>query len=313
MYKNSPRSISAVELLGLDEKDLYYINFDEFIKLHPELIKYDDNYQLKIYNHKEERRKKNIENAIKKRKELIDNSLENKQMDITLKNNPSSLSLKELNFSLIDEEKEKLRQMLILKNKINYELKLSEKEKKNKEKYLSLERNLDEIKQLRQKIKQDKILKQQLSDMQRKERLKIDYEEYLKYQNEIKEREQRIEDNVEKTQREKFEENEIRKKISRQKEDEFRLKLEQKNILELENINNKRQKIRLKYDIHKKNLEDIKKEKETENQEKLKYTEEKTIKAINTISELETNNYNHMKNKMNLRQELVMVKLLMIF
>ena len=50
-------------------------------------------------------------------------------------------------------------------------------------------------------------------------------------------------------------------------------------------------------------MEDIKKEKETENQEKLKYTEEKTIKAINTISEHETNNYNYMKNKMNLRQE----------
>mgnify|MGYP003571367552 CR=1 FL=1 len=305
MPKNSPRSKSAIELLGIDEKELYYINFDEFIKLHPELIKYDESYQLKIYNHMEERRKKNIENAIKKRKELIDNSLENKQLDITLKNNPSSLTLKEINFSLIDEEKEKLRQMLILKNKINYELKLSEKEKRNKEKYLSLERNIDEIKQFRQKIKQDKILKQQLSDMQRKERLKLDYEEYLKYQNEIKEREQRIELNVEKTQREKIEENEIRKKLSRQKEDEFRLKLEQKNILELENINNKRKKIRLKYDIHKKNLEDIKKEKETENQEKLKYTEEKTIKAINTISELETNNYNYMKNKMNLRQESV--------
>ena len=35
-------------------------------------------------------------------------------MDITLKNNPSALSLKEINFSLIDEEKEKLRHMLIL-------------------------------------------------------------------------------------------------------------------------------------------------------------------------------------------------------
>jgi len=69
--KNSPRSKSAIELLGIDEKELYYINFDEFIKLHPELIKYDESYQLKIYNHMEERRKKNIENAIKKRKELI--------------------------------------------------------------------------------------------------------------------------------------------------------------------------------------------------------------------------------------------------
>ena len=42
--------------------------------MHPELIRYDKSYQLKIYNHMELKRKKNIENAIKKRKELIDNS-----------------------------------------------------------------------------------------------------------------------------------------------------------------------------------------------------------------------------------------------
>ena len=37
------------------------------------------------------------------------------------------------------------------------------------------------INQYRQKLKNEKLLKDQISEMQRKERLKLDYEEYLKY------------------------------------------------------------------------------------------------------------------------------------
>lgn len=40
------------------------MTFEEYIQLHPELIKYDDNYKLRLYNHIEEKRRKNIENAI---------------------------------------------------------------------------------------------------------------------------------------------------------------------------------------------------------------------------------------------------------
>ena len=148
-------------------------------------------------------------------------------------------------------------------------------------------------------------MKEQLSEMQRKERLKLDYEEYLKYQNEIKEREQRVDSNVEKKHREKIEENELRKRLNRQKENEFRIKLEQKNSIELDNINNKRKQLRLKYEIHKKNLDDIKKGKSTENHEKSKNTEEKIIKAFNIISKVETSNYNNMTNQMNLKNEIV--------
>ena len=305
LNKNSPRSKSAIELLGLDEKNLCYKTLDEYIKSNPELIKYNNRYQLKLYNHMEEKRRKNIESAIKKRKELIDNSLEKQKKEILLKNNPSFFSLKEDNMTFLDEEKEKLRQLLVLKTKINYELSLTEKEKRQKLKFLCLEKNIDEIKQIRQHLKREKLMKEQLSEMQRKERLKLDYEEFLKYQNEIKEREQRVDSNVEKKHREKIEENELRKRLNRQKENEFRIKLEQKNSIELDNINNKRKQLRLKYEIHKKNLDDIKKGKSTENHEKSKNTEEKIIKAFNIISKVEASNYNNMMNQMNLKNEIV--------
>ena len=40
LYNNSPRSKSAIELLGIEESNLYYVSYDEFIKSHPELIFY---------------------------------------------------------------------------------------------------------------------------------------------------------------------------------------------------------------------------------------------------------------------------------
>ena len=79
-------------------------------------------------------------------------------------------------------------------------------EEKNPKKEKLIIPNLDDfynIKQLKQKIVREKLLKQKLYDMQRMERLKIDYDEYLKYQNNIREREKRFENNVEKTQRER--------------------------------------------------------------------------------------------------------------
>ena len=173
LYKNSPRSKTAIELLGIEENILYYVSYDEFIKSHPELIGQDNNYKLKAYNRMENKRRKYIEEAINKRKELIDNSLNEPKKDESLKRYPSALHIKIGNFGPYNEEKEKFRQMLILKNKINYELKLSEKEKKNKQKYLNKEKSMDELKFWREKIKREKQLKEQVSEMQRQERRRI--------------------------------------------------------------------------------------------------------------------------------------------
>ena len=63
-------------------------------------------------------------------------SLESPKQEKNINQFPSILTSGE---SLIQHngEKEKFRQMLILKTKINYDLNLYEKEQKNKEKYLN--------------------------------------------------------------------------------------------------------------------------------------------------------------------------------
>ena len=249
------------------------------------------------------KRKKNIENAIKKRKELIDNSFNKEKKEILSINPLPSVVLRGNYKTIADEEKGKYRQLMILKNKIKFDLKLSEKEKKNNEKYLNQEKVIEGIKQLKQKIVREKLLKQKLYDMQRMERLKIDYDEYLKYQNNIREREKRFENNVEKTQRERKEENEIKKKLSRQKENEFRIKLEQKTNLENELINDKRELLKLKYEKQKYHLDVIKRGKSKENQEKSRIYEEKTVNAINSITKNENNNSNIYMNKIHSKEK----------
>ena len=305
LSKYSPRSKSAIELLGIDEKNLYYISFDEFVKSHPELIKYDQTYKLKMYNYMEEKRKKYIENAIQKRKQLINMSLENPKQEINTNILPPILTARDNNLTQYNEEKEKFRQMLVLKSKINYELNLFEKERKTKEKYVNKEKVIDEIKQWKQRMKDEKLLKEQLSEMRRKEKQKFEYEEFLKYLNDVKEREQKIDNNVEKTQKEKIEENNIRKTVNKQKEEEFKEKIQKLNDIELEKINDKREKIKLKYLVQKNNLDEIKKEKSIESHVKSKSTDEKTIKAFKVISDLETSNYNNKINLIKIKQDTV--------
>ena len=302
LYKNSPRSKSAIELLGIEESTLYYNSYDEFIKLHPELIGQDNNYKLKAYNRMENKRRKYIEDAIKKRKELIDNSLNVPKKEVSLKRYPSALNIKIGNFSLYNEEKEKFRQMLILKNRINYELKLSEKERKNKQKYINKEKSIDGLKFWREKMKREKQLKEQISEMQRQERRRIEYEDFLKYLDEVKLRQQRSEINVEKTQREKIEENEQRKKVNIQKEGEFKEKKEKMNMEENEKLEIQREKLKLKYEIQKKNFDEINKDKINENQIKSKNTEEKSKNAFNLILKNESDYYNFKTNQIKLKQ-----------
>ena len=297
--------------MGLKEHGQYHISFDENINLHPELKQYNENYQSKNYNYMEEIRRKNIEVACKKRRELINNLLEKDKKEIT--KSCSSLNLKPKKIFLLDNENKKMRQLLVIKSKIKFELKLSEIEKQNKQKHLQLEKNIFGIKQFRQKLKEEKIFKEELSDLQRKEKLESDYKEYLNHQNEIKNRNQRVQNNFEKMQKQKFEDNKFKKLLSRQKEDEFKLKLEFKNLKEIENRNNKLKNLRLKFEIQKKNFEDIKKEKETEYHEKAKITEEKRIRALNSISEFSNIFNNYKRNQIELKSEKACANRIKIF
>ena len=70
-YYNSPNSLEALATLGIEEERLYYLSFDEFLQIHPELKNVQRDLQERRYNHFEEKRKKFIDEAQKKRKEII--------------------------------------------------------------------------------------------------------------------------------------------------------------------------------------------------------------------------------------------------
>ncbi len=70
---NSPRSLEALNLLGIEPQKLYYTTFKEFFENHPELKVLDKYLQEYRYQHHEEKRLNRIKMATEKRSELINN------------------------------------------------------------------------------------------------------------------------------------------------------------------------------------------------------------------------------------------------
>ena len=68
---NSPRSKKALLLLGLEEKDLFYISKNDFFHNHPELTKLNEDFKLKKYENYENIRKSRIKKAIELRRAII--------------------------------------------------------------------------------------------------------------------------------------------------------------------------------------------------------------------------------------------------
>ena len=79
---NSPTSIEACRLIGVDQEELFSLTLDEYILAHPEAKNLDKSLQEERYNHYEENRKANIEAAKSKRSELLDPEKNNKSKTI---------------------------------------------------------------------------------------------------------------------------------------------------------------------------------------------------------------------------------------
>ena len=129
---NSPRSIEAIKLLGIEFSSLYFIPFETYISQHKELKSFTKELQERRYNHFESKRKIKIELAKEKRKELIE------KKSRMIKSN-STQYLKNINSTMINQEKERLillknQQISELKNRIEFEFKVEELRKKNDEK-----------------------------------------------------------------------------------------------------------------------------------------------------------------------------------
>ena len=279
---NSPRSKEAIKLLGLEEDMLYYIPFTEYLKNHPELSNLDKDLQQKKYNHVENRRKKYIEDLILKRRAIIsdDNEKKNKINETLLNKNSFELELS----AKLQKDNQKLKfiknqQISEIKNRIEYDFKLFDLQRKNEEKYLNQEKNLEEIKKKKQQIQMEKLKKEKLLEIGRQEKIKEEYQAFLKAKKVLMEKEKQLEIEVENRKREKEIENENKKKLNQQKKEHYLLKVKQLYNEELEKRNQAREQLKKKEEIQKKNLEEIRKEKEIETREKIRKTEEKILKA----------------------------------
>ena len=70
---NSPISQEAMKMLGLEEKDIYDLSFEQYLKRHFEAKTLDKELQKERYDHYKETREKLLKEAIQKRKELLNN------------------------------------------------------------------------------------------------------------------------------------------------------------------------------------------------------------------------------------------------
>ena len=75
---NSPYSLMACELIGIDQEDLVFLSKDDYIKKNQECQNLSKELQEARYNHYNSRRRKLIDNAKKKREELLEEKNNNK-------------------------------------------------------------------------------------------------------------------------------------------------------------------------------------------------------------------------------------------
>ena len=89
MRINSPYSLMACELIGIEQEDLFFLSRDEYLKKNQECQNLNKELQEERYNHYNSRRRKLIEDAKKKREELLEakNNIKNRTNYNTNNNN----------------------------------------------------------------------------------------------------------------------------------------------------------------------------------------------------------------------------------
>ena len=102
---NSPISQEAMKMLGLEEKDMYDLSFEQYLKRHFEAKTLDKELQKERYDHYKETREKLLNEAIQKRKELLNNE-EKSQSKKKKKKTQEIENIKEENEQKENENKE---------------------------------------------------------------------------------------------------------------------------------------------------------------------------------------------------------------
>ena len=257
MILTSPRSIEVCRQKGVDIKDLYFYNFYEFRKMHPELTSLNIEIQKSHYFHEQGVREVLLSQLIRERRELINN-----ENEYHLKQKEEKKRLEqEKRIKMKDENPEKF-----FKKKAANDIEVT-KNKQKKQLFNILEANLREA-----YIKKEKELKSQLEENKKNDLL---YEERMrkkeqeKHKKFLEEQKQRKEQMIIEEQKKIKMEYEQKEKIREQKEKD---RIKYNNMLAKEKEKERKEKAErfkenLEYIEHrKKRMQEEREFKETEKQ-----------------------------------------------
>ena len=284
---NSPRSLEACRQLGIIPSELYFQDFDTYVKLNPEVIGLPKEIQKIRFENIDNYRKETIQMVIEQREKIINNQEQkDKNLETTgnIKTNISKIISNETHRNtLANEEIPEEKQIIPTYNLEEQLNNIIEKEKKNLEKLKRRQKNEIEA-EIETKIKGEMI--RQKSELKEKriqflnERLHQNLADMAK-----KEEQKRIE-------KEKRREDDLKKKISKQEEQ------------------NKK-----KHEIEQKRLKEIKEQQEKERQDELKKREEEKIKfekrreaVLNHQREIELENQEKQKRLEQKEKERMQIK-----
>ena len=201
---NSPRSLEACRQLGIIPNELYFQDFETYVKMNPEVIALPKEIQKIRFENIDNYRKETIQMVIDQREKIISLSQEKIfQTSINLKktqNNTPELTSENNN-------DEKQMQIYNLDEQLNS---MIEKEKKNLEKLKRRQKNEIEA-EIESKIKSEMI--RQKSELKEKHIQLLNEKLHEKLNDQAKKEEQK------RIEKEKRRENDLKKKLIKQEEE----------------------------------------------------------------------------------------------
>ena len=317
---NSPFSLSAFELLGIDENDLIFISKDEYLRKNQDCQNLKKELQEERYYHFNLKRLKLIELAKKKREELIqenkeqikkcteNENFENTEHNTNIKNDAyktfytkrdklkksSSVGMMRMTggfkgvwgtSTAIKEERERLRKLkerqeINIRLQIDYECAMEENRRKNIEK-MKLKEEKEEIKRKEKK----KLLMEKLRKDEEKEKNRKKKEEEYNHKIEEKRKNDEIKEKLkQEEEQKKKEEEEIERKrqikLQEKKDKEFREKVDSINKQKHFRLLEKQKILDQKDKRRKFNMEKLKEINTKKMNEMHKMMEEKITKAL---------------------------------
>ena len=235
---NSPRSLEACRQLGIIPNELYFQDFETYVKMNPEVIALPKEIQKIRFENIDNYRKETIQMVIDQREKIISLSQEKIfQTSINLKktqNNTPELTSENNN-------DEKQMQIYNLDEQLNS---MIEKEKKNLEKLKRRQKNEIEA-EIESKIKSEMI--RQKSELKEKHIKLLNEKLHEKLNVQAKKEEQK------RIEKEKRRENDLKKKLLKQEEDNKKKhEIEEKHLKEIKEIQEKERQEEIKKKLEEK-------------------------------------------------------------